>query len=163
MLECTLSSHETFLLGWENEAAVMDRLHAYCYFLEGLLPEVAKQPRCADVLRSGILRVAHLIARIGSQFLRSDVVAQVLRLRLVADEMGVLKLDWEAAGQEFNLLEGFQCHDQSVRVLGAFWFGRKEGEILPFVNPVSTIFGIQALRMWDQRREQTHAEWGSLI
>jgi hypothetical protein len=34
-------------------------------------------------------------------------------------------------------------------VNGGFYFGRKNGEWMPFVNPVSTVFASQALAMWD--------------
>ena len=39
-----------------------------------------------------------------------------------------------------------------VRVRGGFWFGRKQGNLLPFSNPVSTAFAMQALALWDDHR-----------
>ncbi len=38
---------------------------------------------------------------------------------------------------------------------GGFWFGQKRGTVLPFVNPVSTAFGLQALALWHQHRTGT--------
>ena len=39
-------------------------------------------------------------------------------------------------------LAAFQRED------GGYWFGRKDGEWLPFSNPVSTAFASQALESW---------------
>ncbi len=39
---------------------------------------------------------------------------------------------------------------------GGFWFGKKDGEMLPFMNPVSTAFCAQALALWDQH---CRGEW----
>ena len=39
-----------------------------------------------------------------------------------------------------------------VRIDGGFWFGRKGAEMLPFVNPVSTVFCMQALGLWEDHK-----------
>ena len=53
---------------------VMDRLHAYAYFLEGLVPVLARR-ECAAAMASGIERVARLLREIAPVFARSDVYA----------------------------------------------------------------------------------------
>ena len=130
----------------------MDRLHAYCYFLEGLLP-AAGRPECARVLEAGIRRVSNLLRRLRPGFVRSDVYAQLLRLRLYAAALAAAPLDEAAAGEEAAELISFQMSSPDARLDGAFSFGKKAGDLMPFANPVSTIFAVQALEMW--------AEWRS--
>ena len=36
----------------------------------------------------------------------------------------------------------------AVRIDGGFWFGRRAGAWLPYVNPVSAAFALQALDVW---------------
>jgi hypothetical protein len=146
-LEFSLRTHADFLPGDADPNRVMDRLHAYCYFLEGLLP-VIDESQAAQALRAGMLRVAGFLREIGPGFERSDVYAQLLRVRLFADCAGVTPLDREAAAWEAERLAGFQSDDSAPQLAGGFWFGRKGAETLPFINPVSTAFGAQALAMW---------------
>ena len=54
---------------------------------------------------------------------------------------------WEAAK-----LAGFQVAGNDPRTAGGFSFGRRDGEAMPFVNPVSTAFAMQALALWDRCR-----------
>jgi hypothetical protein len=161
LLNTSLASHDLFLPGSDTDIPVMDRLHAYSYFLEGLLPAI-DDPGCADALALGIERVAEYVYRIGPLFLRSDVLAQLLRVRLFADQLGVVPLDEEAALREVSLMREFQSADPDARLKGGFWFGRKQGEILPFMNPVSTAFCYQALEMWNQKGK-TELHWQTLI
>jgi hypothetical protein len=56
----------------------------------------------------------------------------------------------------------FQSRDPNPRLKGGFWFGRKHGEILPFMNPVSTAFCYQALEMWSHR-DSSGWKWQNLI
>ena len=139
----SLATHEEFLPGDPSDEKVMDRLHAYAYFLEGLLP-VAQRPESSVAIAGGIDRISEYLRRIGPVFARSDVYAQLLRLRLYADAMGIAPLDERAASEEAAAIAGFQSDG------GGFYFGRKNGTMLPFINPVSTAFCIQALVMWEQ-------------
>jgi len=144
-----LATHGAFLSGEPDREKVMDRLHAYAYFLEGLLP-VAGRPECAAALGEGILRAAGELRAIAPVFERSDVWAQLLRLRLYAAALGALALDRDAAGEEASKAAEFQFEHTDPRIRDGFWFGRKQGQLLPFVNPVSTAFCAQALDMWRQ-------------
>jgi hypothetical protein len=56
-------------------------------------------------------------------------------------------MDEEKAAEEAEALAKFQRED------GGWWFGRKDGEMMPFINPVSAAFAAQALDLWE-RREQ---------
>ena len=129
----------------------MDRLHAYSYFLEGLLP-VLHRPECATAFRNGVDRAGRYLREIAPAFARSDVYAQVLRVRLLAEADGALPLDPSAARHEAEQAASFQIDDKDPRISGGFLFGRKKGESLPFANPVSTAFCVQALALWQDRR-----------
>jgi hypothetical protein len=154
MLEYSLATHETFLPGHPDRLKVMDRLHAYSYFLEALLP-VGDRPVCREALRTGIDRVAFHLRDVAPDFARSDVYAQLLRVRLFADRLGFVPLDCDRAAEEAAAIQAFARAED-----GGFWFGRKHGEFLPFINPVSAAFCLQALAMWDGDRD---VEIGALI
>jgi hypothetical protein len=146
-LKSALATHESFLSGDADPNRVMDRLHPYCYFLEALL-FVAEDHK--DVLASGIHRVAALLREISPQFERSDVCAQLLRVRLIAHHLNAVPLDDAAAAEESLRVEKYQARSGDVRLDGGFWFGQKGGEMLPYMNPVSTAFSLQALALWQQ-------------
>lgn len=148
-----LERHEAFLPGHESPDGVMDRMHAYCYFLEGLLPSAGLEAESNRALQFGILKVENLVREIGPAFLRSDVVAQLLRLRLFADKLGVMELDYRQAEEEAGIVRGFQQTQPGRAIQGGFAFARRGGDAVPHINPASTIFCLQALDMWDQTRD----------
>lgn len=163
LLHSAVESHLSFLPGSEQEDLVMDRLHAYAYFLEGLLPAIS-DPSCQEAMRVGIDRLQSYAEQIGPRFLRSDVLAQLLRIRIFADRVGVVPLNRDAAAREAALIRGFQSNDADVRLAGGFWFGRKEGKFQPCMNPVSTVFCYQALDMWEQFQQgSSYFYWQDLI
>ena len=138
-LQAALENDSAFLPGESDLPRVMDRLHAYAYFLEGLLP-VLDRPECAVAFRNGVDRASGLLREIAPVFARSDVYAQVLRARLLGDPVNEV-----GAADEAEQAASFQLPS------GGFLFGRKHGQALPFVNPVSTAFCVQALAMWNDR------------
>ena len=154
-LASALASHESFLEGETNLEKIVDRLHAYCYFLESLLA-VTDRPECRRALGGGIDRVASLRYEAAPAFERSDVCAQLLRLRLIAHHLGAAPLDDKAACEEADGVASYQVASADPRIHGGFWFGQKGGQKLPFVNPASTAFGLQALELW---REHRAGEW----
>jgi len=144
-----LTNHERFLEEETDREKLMDRLHAYCYFLEALLFTADS----GEALASGIGRVGQLLREIAPSFERSDVNAQLLRVRLVAHHLGLVPLDETAAREEALRTASFQALDATdVRLRGGFWFGRKGAQMLPFSNPVSTAFCLQALALWDDHQ-----------
>ncbi|MDE3195996.1 MAG: hypothetical protein KGN84_06620 [Acidobacteriota bacterium] len=146
-----LRTHEAFLPGEIARARVMDRLHAYSYFLEALMP-LLNRAACAAVCAAGIGRVAGLLREIAPEFARSDVYAQLLRARVYAS--GVIPMDADAAREEAARLAEFQVVSDDARVDGSFWFGRRGGKIVPHANPVSAAFALQALSVWDAWRDR---------
>jgi hypothetical protein len=150
LLKNSLETHDSFLSGGDRQS-VMDRLHAYSYFLEALL-WMADREVVRDALRAGIAQAASLLREIGPQFERSDVCAQLLRVRLIAHHVGAVELDEFAAREEAARASSYQSDANDPRLRGGFWFGKKGGEMLPFMNPVSTAFSMQALAMWEQHQ-----------
>ncbi|HUA85781.1 MAG TPA: hypothetical protein VMB85_18100 [Bryobacteraceae bacterium] len=143
-----LATHQNFLDEPDREK-LMDRLHAYCYFLEGLLG-AADRSEARPALQQGIDRVAALLREISPEFERSDVCAQLLRVRLIAHHQQGMPLDEAAAREEAQRTASYQSHEGDPRLRGGFWFGKKRGALLPFMNPVSTAFAAQALALWEQ-------------
>jgi len=150
-LAMSLASHQTFLSDEPDQEKVMDRLHAYCYFLEALLA-ATEHPEVRDALKWGIARAGTLLREIGPTFERSDVNAQLLRVRLIAHHEGIVTLDEAAAEEEAAHTASFQTESFETRLDGGFWFGRKGNTMLPFSNPVSTAFCAQALALWDDHK-----------
>jgi hypothetical protein len=151
VLAYSLGTHESFLAGEQ----VVDRLHAYCYFLEACLA-VSGRPEVREALAGGIARVAGLLRETAPLFERSDVSAQLLRVRLIAHHQGAVELDLSAAQEEAARVGGFQAAEKEPRIAGGFWFGSKVGQVLPYSNPVSTAFGMQALALWGDHQK---GEW----
>jgi hypothetical protein len=148
-LAAALASHDRFLPG-ETPEKTMDRLHAYCYFLEALVP-VSDREAVRTALISGIDGVSRYTREIAPIFVRSDVYAQLLRIRLWAENSGIALAQTEACA-EAHALPPFQLVSEDRRLAGGFAFGRRGAELLPFANPVSTAFAAQAWQMWQERR-----------
>lgn len=146
-LESALGTHRTFLPA-ETPEKTMDRLHAYSYFLEGLMP-AADRPEIRRTLAEGIQTVAGYLREIGPVFERSDVYAQLLRVRLLAGQIAGIRVDAEQSECEALAIPGFQITaGTDVRRTGGYAFGRRAGELIPHMNPVSTAFCSQAIEMW---------------
>jgi hypothetical protein len=151
-LAMALATHESFLSDEPDQEKVMDRLHAYCYFLEALLG-ATEHPETRDALAWGIERAGSLLRQIAPVFERSDVNAQLLRVRLIAHHTGIVPLDETAAAEEAERAASFQDSSLNSRLSGGFWFGRKGNSMLPYCNPVSTAFCTQALALWNDHLE----------
>lgn len=156
VLASALATHADYLPAKLSEQpaereAVMDRLHPYCYFLEGLLA-VADRPDVRHALGTGVARAGALFREIAPLFERSDVAAQILRVRLIAHHLGALPLDETAAREEAAFAQACQAgpDEPNLRLRGGFYFGKKSRALLPFSNPVSTGFCVQALELWGQ-------------
>ncbi|MEO8049988.1 MAG: hypothetical protein ABI833_06185 [Acidobacteriota bacterium] len=150
-LERALASERDFLPGEGDPQKVVDRLHAYAYFLEGLLP-VLHRTDAAQAFREGIDRAAVHLREFAPLFVRSDVYAQLLRLRLYGEILGAMPIDRAAAAYEAGEAAAFQICSDDPCGSGGFSFGRKGGQLLPFVNPVSSAFCAQALTLWDDHQ-----------
>lgn len=164
LLHWSVKRHEGFLSAEDDPEVVMDRMHAYCYFLEGLLPAAAEDMTASQALQYGILRVENLLEDLTPDYQRCDVVAQLLRLRFYADRMGLMELDYPQAESEAVLLEDYQVQSTDPKVDGGFAFARRKGQPTPEVSPATTAFAIQALGMWEQAEEGAfRAPWQTLV
>lgn len=137
----------------------VDRLHPLCYFLEGLLadPEPA-------LLRHGIRRVADSLRRNADGLLRSDVCAQLLRIRLHCSAAELVPFDQTAASEEMDCLLRFQVESKDPRTHGGFYFGERAGQIVRHANPCSTAFALQAMGMWMEHERRTlDPDWKEII
>jgi hypothetical protein len=142
------ASDHDFLPGTPERLRVMDRLHAYCYYLEALLAL-----KDAARLQAGIRRVASYLREIAPDFARSDVYAQLLRVRILAAHAGLVTLNEAQAAEEAAAIPTFQYQSQDPRLDGGFSFGKRGGDtLMPFANPVSTAFCTQALAFWEDHR-----------
>lgn len=144
VLETALATHISFLPGEDNAQRIMDRLHAYLYFMEGMLPAAARE-ECVEAYRLGLSNAASLLRKIGPAFRRSDVCAQILRTRLHCG----LPIDRVAAEEEAAWCLGYQYADGDARHRNGFSFGSNGHGLMPFVNPVSAAFCMQAIDEWE--------------
>ncbi|MBI3208442.1 MAG: hypothetical protein HYZ37_06025 [Candidatus Solibacter usitatus] len=162
-LQRAISNDDAFLPGTAERPRIMDRLHAYCYFLEALLP-VADREMCTSVLKNGIEKTARYLREIAPTFARSDVYAQLLRVRLFAAHSGAVALQEPEAEEEARAIPAFQYNSTEARLNGGFSFGIRDGELTPYANPVSTAFCAQALALWDDYKNgHFRASVGDLI
>lgn len=136
-----------FLPGHPDPCRVVDRLHAFLYFLEGLLP-LSGDELYARAVCQGVQRVEGYLREYAAEFERSDVYAQLLRMRLLADHAGIVPLDRAAGEWEVDRLQEFAVTADDPKIEGGFYFGRTAGRFDPYVNPVSTAFALQALALW---------------
>ena len=150
LLQWCLKRHEGFAEPEPTSEMTMSRLHAYCYFLEGLLPEAGLDPDASRALQFGILEIENLSQDVGHEFQRCDVLAQLLRLRLFADRLGIMELDYQQAGNEAAAIEEFQRQSSDPTIDGGFAFARKDSHLTPDGNTAATIFSLQALQMWEE-------------
>ncbi len=154
MLDQALQSYRDFLPGAADRLRVMDRLHAYSYFLEAMYP-MLHRAECVDAYRFTLDAVSRYLRDIAPDFARSDVYAQLLRARVYGAK--VVPVNLPAAREEAIALAGFQAHTDDPRTDGGFLFGRLHGSLVPHANPVSTAFAIQALEAWRAFEETTEA------
>ncbi len=143
-LQQALESDSIFLVGSNDDVEQMNRLHAYCYFLEALL----KRPDHGKTLALGLEKASRLLGHLAPKFERSDVCAQLLRVQVLASQLGIAQLDSLAARASAERLAAYQLSSGGKELEGGFGFGRSVGAIMPMVNPVSTAFGAQALGMF---------------
>ncbi len=139
-----LATWETFLPGDGDPLRVMDRLHAHSYFLEGMLPRTHRRD-VYQTLTAAIEKTGRYLREISPRFERSDVCGQLLRARLYAGDV-----DLALAGEEAARCASHQVFEAAAMNDGGFCFGRREGVALPYMNPVSTAFCLQALAQWRQ-------------
>ena len=92
------------------------------------------------------------------------MLAQLLRLRLFADNGGVMELDQHRADEEAALIIEFQMQTLDPKAEGGFALARRAGAMVPHFSPAATGFAIQALAIWDQLEDGKFADdWRKLV
>jgi len=153
MLHFALEHYAETLDNEMEEPKKMDRLHAWSYFLEGLQPVAEREP-IRFLLRSALAHGEKIREQLAPQFLRSDVCAQLLRVKLLAGG--------KPAQGELERIEAFQYASPDSALNGGFAFGSRNGTVTPHVNPVSTVFCLQALS-YAAKNGLDSADWRKLI
>ena len=138
-LAWAIQSEASFLPGTGDDIEIMNRLHAYCYYLEALL----KCPHLHGQLAAGVAKAIILLNRVAPRFERSDVCAQLLRVSLLAGLNLTASAGLAARTASYQFAPGTGNDRQ-----GGFCFGTRDGTSMPMVNPVSTAFSMQALFLW---------------
>src|SRR5688500_3189974 len=108
-------------------------------------------PMSRAAVVAGIHRVEAYLREIAPRLARADVYAQLLRVRLLAEKLGIAPLDLATAEEEAKAIAEFQYDTGDPRLDGGFCFGTAGGDRLPFANPVTTAFCAQALAWWHDR------------
>lgn len=153
MLAFSLRRHPETLDNETDRPKLMDRLHAWSYFLEGLAP-VRERPEVSAVYAAALVRGENLLEELAGGFVRSDACAQLYRARLL--------LGGPPGQGKVARIESFQWHSEDVRLRGSFAFGRRNGEVIPHANPVSTVFALQTLALASSH-EAAALDWRKLI
>lgn len=153
VLQFSLKHYVETLDNETDELKKMDRLHAWAYFLEGLQPVKDREP-IQYLLRSALAHGEKLREQLAPRFLRSDVCAQLLRIKLL--------MGGAPSEGELIRIEAFQYRSEDPTLDGGFGFGRRDGAMTPHVNPVSTAFCLQALDYASQNGVSS-ADWRKLI
>lgn len=143
----------------ENRAAAMN---AYGLFLEGLLPRAALDMRTGQALQTGLIRLEQAVVQANGSS-TPEGLARLLRLRLYADAMGMMELDYGRAKAEAEELAGRQMQSLDPKLDGAFTVKPREDRPRE-LRPETTAVAAQALEMWDEVADGGFREsWRALI
>jgi hypothetical protein len=143
----------------EHRGAAMN---AYGLFLEGLLPTAALDMRTGQALQTGLIRLESAILQANGSS-TPEGLARLLRLRLYADALGMMELDYGRAKAEAEELAQRQMASFDPKLDGAFTV--KPHEDAPReLRPETTAVSVQALEMWDEVADGGFREsWRVLI
>ena len=143
----------------EDRASAMN---AYGLFLEGLLPTAALDMRTSQALQTGLIRLEQAVTEANGSS-TPEGLARLLRLRLYADALGMMELDYGRAQAEAEELAGRQMQCPDPKLDGAFTV--KPAEDRPReLRPETTAVAVQALEMWEEVSDGGFREsWRALI
>jgi hypothetical protein len=143
----------------EDRGAAMN---AYGLFLEGLLPTAALDMRTGQAMQTGLIRLETAIQQANGSS-TPEGLARLLRLRLYADSLGMMELDYGRAKAEAEELAGRQISSLDPKLDGAFTVKPHEDRARE-LRPEATAVAVQALEMWDEVDDGGFREsWRALI
>ena len=165
LLKFALARHEGFVSEPSpNLESRLSKLRRYALFLEGLLPFAAERIEAGSVLQAGIISLEQEAKDIDPEQLPPELLAQPLRLRLFADQMGLGELDRSRAEFEADLLREYQLQSSDPSLEGAFGAVRDTTEIGASLEPHPTVVSLQALEFWtDATSDGFRRTWRDLI
>ena len=135
----------------------------YALFLEGLLPAASIDFIAAQTLQSGLNRLEVAFDDTPALSRSPSVLARLLRLRLLADSLGIAELHYGRAREEAARLRAYQVQSTDPKVDGGFGM-QPTDELEAVVDPESAIVALQALTMWEQAETGAlRADWQQLI
>ncbi len=126
-----------------------------CCFLEALLTS----PKRRGNQSCEALQTFQRVFELTSKELRSrnqaptEAYARMLRLRLHAAGMGLIKLDVHQAEREAGLIREMQADHYDARIRGGFYTGRPSSAFARVVGLTTTAVSLQALEQWEQYQD----------
>jgi hypothetical protein len=135
-----------------SETHLESELISGCRFLEELLPALASprsRPSSAvSVFEKTFSLMGQWLHAPAQGTMSSEACARVLRLRLYAAGLGLMKLDVERVEREAALLGDMQADHHDRRVEGGFYAGQLSNTTEPVVGLTATALCMQALAQW---------------
>lgn len=165
LLEFSLQRHEVFI----NQPAAddgerLDQLRRYALFLEGLLPFAADQLEASAALQSGIIRLESETKSVAADERPPQFLGYLMRLRLLAEALGLGELDKDQVKTEADLLAEYQLQTSDPSLDGAFGPTRDVTEVGVSLPPHPTVVSLQALQFWDEAKtDGFRRTWRDLI
>lgn len=165
LLQFSLQRHESFLdQATSDEDERIARIRRYALFLEGLLPFVTEQMDAAAALQAGIIRLESETQAIHQDQRPPELLGHLIRLRLLAEVMGLGELDKTQVEAEADALTEYQLQSSDPCMDGAFGPTRIVTELGVSVSAHPTVVALQALEFWDEAEtDGFRRSWRDLI
>jgi hypothetical protein len=161
-LAWSLSFYGEFFESGDGERAAPNSLTSRCGFLEALLAHLIRpRNRSGEAVRV-FERVFALTSKgvcalpreAGSENAAlTEACARLLRLRLHAAGLGLVKLDAVRAECEAGRIQEMQADDFDPRIRGGFYAARPSNVFSRVVGLTSTVTSLQALEQWQQYQD----------
>jgi len=135
-------------------------LARHCGFLEALLPTLERpgdQSRAARAFEKVFALTSAGLRSLSSEAVSgntvpTEVCARLLRLRLYAAALGLIKLDADQAQYEAGIIGEMQADQYDPRIRGGFYTGGHSTIFERVVGLAATAVSLQALTQWQQFR-----------
>lgn len=148
-------------VSWASRATTTD-LTSRCCFLEALLANLMRPRNRTSEAVPIFEKVFERTSKELRTFSRktgpdtempTEAYARLLRLRLNAAGLGLMKLDAERAEREASLIQEMQADQCDPRTRGAFYSGRPSNVFARVVGLTVTAVSLQALEQWQQYQD----------
>jgi hypothetical protein len=142
--------------------APADSLTHQCRFLEALLAHLmgprSQSREALRIFESVFARTTHSVHALDEETVSEDtapteVYARLLRLRLHAAGLGLVKLDVGQAESEAETIREMQADQSDPRIRGGFYSVRPLNIFTRVVGLTATMASLQALEQWQQYQD----------